>query len=91
MSVDVQEGQRSRQVLNDELLSLNLELNTVSQRNNALQADNASLLQRWIDKMNLTAEEMNDEFEKESGGAKGKERAQANGANCGDFRVGGKA
>ena len=29
-------------------------------------ADNAGLLQRWLDKMNLTAEEMNVEFEKES-------------------------
>jgi hypothetical protein len=48
-------------------------------------------LQRWIDKMNLTAEEMNEEFEKESGAAKGKERAQANGQTDGDFRAGGKA
>lgn len=56
---------RVAQTLNDEILSLNLELSSISQRNSDLQADNAALLQRWIDKMNLTAEEMNEEFEKE--------------------------
>lgn len=56
----------TQQTLNDELLSLNLELTNVTQRNSALQADNAALLQRWLDKMNLTAEEMNVEFEKEA-------------------------
>ena len=63
----------------------------MTQHNASLKADNASLLQRWIDKMNLTAEEMNDEFEKETANrmpgaedeleGKGKER---------DFQVGGK-
>ena len=79
-------------------MSLNLELTSVTQRNVALQADNASLLQRWIDKMNLTADEMNQEFEKEAaeqvkpdgddgptGAAKGKAKAGAE-----DFRMGGK-
>lgn len=77
-------------MLNDELLSLNLEVNAVTSRNNALQADNASLLQRWIDKMNLTAEEMNDEFEKE---AQTTVKAKTNGdkGEKGDFRAGGKA
>lgn len=72
-------------MLNDELLSINLEVNAVTSRNNALQADNAQLLQRWIDKMNLTAEEMNTEFEKE---AQTKD-PRSNGGE--DFRVGGKA
>jgi hypothetical protein len=47
-------------------MSLNLEITSITQRNTALQADNASLLQRWLDKMNLTAEEMNEEFEREA-------------------------
>lgn len=38
----------------------------MTQRNAALQADNASLLQRWLDKMNMTADEMNTQFESES-------------------------
>lgn len=82
-------GKANDQVLNDELLSLNLEVNAVTSRNNALQADNASLLQRWIDKMNLTAEEMNDEFEKEAQTSV-KPKANTNGEK-GDFRAGGKA
>lgn len=56
-----------RQTLNDELLSLNLEISALTDRNAALQADNAQLLQRWLDKMNLTAEEMNEDFEREAG------------------------
>jgi hypothetical protein len=71
------------------LLSLTLELNTVTQRNSALQADNAQLLQRWIDKMNLTAEEMNEEFEQEA--KKGDKGDKDKSDNAGDFRVGGKS
>lgn len=59
-------GLTNGQALNDELLSLNLEISALSDRNAALQADNAQLLQRWLDKMNLTAEEMNVEFEREA-------------------------
>ncbi|ORX34795.1 autophagy-related protein 16 [Kockovaella imperatae] len=54
------------ETLNDEILSLNVELSGMAQNNAALKADNASLLQRWLDKMNLTAEEMNEDFEKET-------------------------
>lgn len=56
------------------------------QRNTALQTDNASLLQRWLDKMNLTAEEMNADFEKEAGQGQA-EQAQ----NEQDFHARGKA
>jgi hypothetical protein len=45
---------------------LNLELTNVTARNSSLQADNAALLQRWLDKMNLQADEMNDDFETET-------------------------
>ncbi|KAK4683720.1 hypothetical protein P7C73_g6510, partial [Tremellales sp. Uapishka_1] len=68
--------------LHDEVFSLNLELSSVHQQKQALQADNASLLQRWLDKMNLTAEEMNVEFERE------KEKEKKEGET--DFRNGGK-
>lgn len=57
------------------------------QRNTALQADNASLLQRWLDKMNLTAEEMNADFEREAGEAGEKDGEVIDG----DFQAGGKA
>ncbi|KAK6905240.1 hypothetical protein I204_08102 [Kwoniella mangroviensis CBS 8886] len=56
---------KDMETLHDELLSLNLELSSLAQQNKLLKVDNANLLQRWIDKMNLTAEEMNIEFEKE--------------------------
>ena len=54
------------QHLHDEILSLHLELDQLSQRNSALQADNASLLQRWLDKMNERVDKMNADFESES-------------------------
>jgi hypothetical protein len=55
-----------KQHLHDEILSLHLELDQLSQRNSALQADNASLLQRWLDKMNERVDKMNADFESES-------------------------
>lgn len=55
-----------RQTLHDEVMSLNLELNQLTQRNANLQADNASLLQRWLDRMNEKAERMNEDFEREA-------------------------
>jgi len=85
--------------LNDEIVSQNIEISALTQRNVALQADNAGLLQRWLDKMNLTAEEMNVEFEKEAaekgdGDVVGeketdKEKGKAK-EKEGDFRKGGK-
>lgn len=82
------------QTLNDELLSLNLEISALSDRNAALQADNAQLLQRWLDKMNLTAEEMNDEFEREAvqgaGGGTPSPNDKKKPASGPDFRKGGK-
>jgi hypothetical protein len=42
------------------------------ERNKALEGDNASLLQRWIDKMNDRAELMNAQFEEEQGRVKTK-------------------
>jgi hypothetical protein len=86
-------------------MSLNIEVSALTQRNTALQADNAAILQRWIDKMNLTAEEMNEDFEKEQatnggkedkGKEKGKEVETSSGKGKGReggevFRNGGKA
>ncbi|KAF8307513.1 ATG16-domain-containing protein [Clavulina sp. PMI_390] len=53
------EKDRGIQVLHDEIQSLNLELNQVTIRNEALKVDNASLLQRWIDHQNDAAAKMN--------------------------------
>jgi len=73
------------QTLHDEILSQQIEISGLGQRNAALQADNASLLQRWLDKMNLTADEMNAEFEREaSSNSNSKDDKKE------DFRVGGK-
>ena len=47
------------QVLHDEIQNLSLELNQVIVRNEALKADNASLLQRWVDHQNEAAARMN--------------------------------
>jgi hypothetical protein len=52
------------------LLAVNLELSLQVERNKALEGDNASLLQRWIDKMNDRAEQMNEQFEQEQGRVK---------------------
>jgi len=47
------------QTLHDEIQALELELNQVTDRNSVLKQDNASLLSRWLDKMNEEAEKMN--------------------------------
>jgi hypothetical protein len=47
-------------MLQDELSALSLELNQVELRNDDLKRDNASLLQRWLDRMNDEAEKMNE-------------------------------
>ncbi|KAG9012248.1 hypothetical protein FRB90_006744 [Tulasnella sp. 427] len=47
------------QNLQDEIQALELELNQVNDRNQVLKQDNASLLSRWIDRMNDEAEKMN--------------------------------
>jgi autophagy-related protein 16 len=53
------EKDRGIQILHDEIQSLNLELNQVTNRNESLKVDNASLLQRWLDHMNEAATRMN--------------------------------
>lgn len=58
----------TRQTLNDELLSLNLELTSTLTRNAALKSDNAQLVQRWIDKMQENVDSMNVAFDAEQRG-----------------------
>jgi len=53
------EKDRSVQILHDEIQSLNLELNQVTGRNEALKVDNATLLQRWLDRVDEEAQKMN--------------------------------
>ena len=48
------------QTLHDEIWGLGLEISQLEQRNTELKKDNASLLSRWIDKMNLEAEKLNE-------------------------------
>lgn len=74
---------KDMETLNDEIIAQNLELTSLSQQNLELRSDNAHLVQRWLDKMNLTADEMNVEFEKENAEVKRKEGE-------GDFQKGGK-
>ena len=56
----VGEKDRGIQILQDELATLSLELSQIEARNEDLKKDNASLLQRWLDRMNEEAEKMND-------------------------------
>ena len=80
--------------MNDELITQNIEISALTNRNLALQADNASLVQRWLDKMNLTAEEMNHAFEKEQAVAVAVavngDKAKEGGKEDEDFQRGGK-
>ncbi|EPQ27237.1 uncharacterized protein PFL1_05160 [Pseudozyma flocculosa PF-1] len=56
----VGEKERGIQILQDEMVALSLELSQIESRNEDLKRDNASLLQRWLDKMNEEAEKMNE-------------------------------
>lgn len=48
------------QTLNDDVTMLNLEYTTMEEQKEELRKDNATLLQRWIDRMNSEVEKMND-------------------------------
>jgi len=48
------------QTLTDEIQTLELELNQVSKKNQELKEDNASLLSRWLDKMQELVDSTND-------------------------------
>ncbi|KZW02089.1 ATG16-domain-containing protein [Exidia glandulosa HHB12029] len=54
------EKDKTVQNLNDDLTALTLEIGQLEQRNADLRKDNASLLSRWIDKMNLEADKLNE-------------------------------
>lgn len=47
------------QTLNDEVNMLNLEYTTMEEQKEELRKDNATLLQRWIDRMNSEVDKMN--------------------------------
>ncbi|WWD22520.1 hypothetical protein CI109_107013 [Kwoniella shandongensis] len=67
---------KDMEALSDELISQNLEISSLEQQVIDLKTDNAQLLQRWIDKMNSTAEEMNAAFEEEQAEAREKEKEE---------------
>lgn len=80
------------QTLNDEIITQNLEIASLARQNAELNADNANLVQRWLDKMNLTADEMNQDFEKEQANSVSKDKTKARAGEVeGDFHNGGKA
>lgn len=56
----VGEKDKGIQILQDELATLSLELSQIEARNEDLKKDNASLLQRWLDRMNEEADKMNE-------------------------------
>ncbi|CBQ69919.1 conserved hypothetical protein [Sporisorium reilianum SRZ2] len=56
----VGEKDKGIQILQDELATLSLELSQIEARNQDLKKDNASLLQRWLDRMNEEADKMNE-------------------------------
>lgn len=60
LSHAVGEKDRGIQILQDELATLSLELSQIEARNEDLRKDNASLLQRWLDRMNEEADKMNE-------------------------------
>lgn len=60
LSHAVGEKDRGIQILQDELATLSLELSQIEARNEDLKKDNASLLQRWLDRMNEEADKMNE-------------------------------
>jgi autophagy-related protein 16 len=49
-----------RQVLHDEINTLQLELGLIEERNQILSRDNAKLLQRWLDAKQQEANKMNE-------------------------------
>jgi len=54
------EKDRVIQTLHDDVTMLNLEYTTMEEQKEELRKDNATLLQRWIDRMNSEVEKMND-------------------------------
>ncbi len=75
------EKDRTITLLQDELNMLNLELGQVEMRNDALRRDNASLLQRWLDRMNAEASGMNEanRLAEEQAARKKKEQSEGDG------------
>lgn len=55
----MREKDRTIQVLQDELSTSHLELTKTDEKMKQLKAENSSLLQRWLKKMNEEAEHMN--------------------------------
>lgn len=56
----MREKERNVQILQDELSTLQLEYTQQEQKIKDLKSDNASLLQRWLDKVHEEAVRMND-------------------------------
>ncbi|MBW0469590.1 hypothetical protein O181_009305 [Austropuccinia psidii MF-1] len=56
----MREKERNVQILQDELSTLQLEYTQQEQKIKDLETDNASLLQRWLDRLNVEAARMND-------------------------------
>jgi autophagy-related protein 16 len=59
-SVAISSDSLASQTLTDDVTMLNLEYTTMEEQKEELRKDNATLLQRWIDRMNSEVDKLND-------------------------------
>jgi Autophagy protein 16 (ATG16) len=58
---EIKEGKKLIEQVQDEMVSLNLQLNMAEQRSEKLEAENKELVRRWMKKMGEEADRMNEE------------------------------
>jgi chromosome segregation ATPase len=58
---EIKEGKKLIEQVQDEMVSLNLQLNMAEQRSDKLQAENKELVARWMKKMGQEADQMNEQ------------------------------
>jgi hypothetical protein len=58
---EVREGRKLVESVQDEMVSLNLQLNMAEQKAERLEAENRELVRRWMEKMGEEADRMNEE------------------------------
>ena len=58
---EVSEGRKLVEAVQDEMVSLNLQLNMAEQKAERLVAENGELVRRWMEKMGEEADRMNEE------------------------------
>jgi Autophagy protein 16 (ATG16) len=58
---EVREGRKLVESVQDEMVSLNLQLNMAEQKAERLAAENKELVRRWMERMGEEADRMNEE------------------------------